>query len=42
MARKKRSKTGRSATGRIKKGYRLTKGGHVVKAAAKRKKRSKK
>lgn len=32
-------KTGRTASGRIKKGYRLTKGGRVVKASRKRRRR---
>ena len=36
---KHKSKAGRTAGGRIKKGYRLTKGGRVVKAARKRRKR---
>jgi hypothetical protein len=37
MSRKKRtSKAGRTAKGHIKKGYRLTKGGKVVKASKKR------
>lgn len=33
---------GRTSTGRIRKGYRLTKGGKVVKATKKRKKRRRK
>lgn len=39
MARKRKSTTGRTSTGKLKKGYRLTKGGRVAKAAAKRKRR---
>jgi hypothetical protein len=36
MKRKRASKAGRTAKGHIKKGYRLTKSGRVVKASKKR------
>lgn len=35
-----KTRKGRTASGRIKKGYRLAKGGAVVKAAKKRKRKS--
>lgn len=38
MAKKRKSSAGRTSTGRIKKGYRLAKGGSVVKAKKRRKK----